>query len=391
MALSLDDLTTPLTRAQVEASIYDVLGIVGVDTTSWKSGAVVRTMITATSIVLAAFSSLTASVARGGFLELAAGDWLTLVARYVYGVERVEATFAEGTVTLTNAGGGVYALSADDLVVANPTTGKTYRNTGSIALGALATVTVPIRATEAGAASTSTPGAITSMVTSLLGVTCTNASAVVGQDAESDPTLRQRCSEKLGSLSPNGPWDAYTYAARGALTQAGIPVGVTRVRITKDGFGNVNVYLATASGVVTGSAANPATDLGAVNEAIQQLAAPLAVTANVASATAVTIPVTYQVWIYNTTGMTAAQIQAAIDARLTAFFSAMPIGGHVIGGDPGKVFQDALRAVISGTRPEIFHVVVSAPAADTVLSLSEVAVLGTITATISQVAPGDGF
>jgi hypothetical protein len=388
---ALNDLVTPLTRQQVQKSIYDVLALVGVSTTGWKPGAVVRTMIVASSIVLAAFSQLMASIARSGFLELAEGQWLTLVARYVYNVEREEATFAEGELTLTNTGGGLFALDPDDLVVSNPTTGKTYRNTGTIVLAPLAVLVVPIRATEAGAASTSSPGAITHLETTLLGVTCANATAVVGRDEEEDPLLRTRCLEKLGSLSPNGPWDAYSFAARNAKSADGTTIGVTRVRVTKDGFGNVNTYVATASGGVTGTSGDAVTDFGAVNLAIQRLAAPLAVTANVFSAAPVSVAVTYQVWLYNTSGLTPQQIEDAIAAKLATFMSTQPIGGNVIGAGPGKVFLDAIRTVIGSALPQIFHVVVTVPAADVELAISQVPVLGTPTATaINQLPPSEG-
>jgi uncharacterized phage protein gp47/JayE len=388
---SLNDLVTPLTREQVQASIYDVLAIVGVNTTTWKPGAVVRTMIAATSIVISAFSSLTAQIARSGFLELAEGDWLTLVARHVYAVERELATFAEGEITLVNAGGGSFTLDPDDLVVSNPTTGKSYRNTLPFTLGALATITIPIVAIEAGSASTSSPNTITEVETTLLGVTCTNAAAVVGRDAEQDPALRARCSEKLGALSPNGPWDAYSYAARNAKRPDGTSIGVTRVRISKDGFGNVTVYCATASGAVTGTVIDPDTDLGIVDLEIQKKAAPLAVTATAVSATPLSIPITYSVWMTNTSGLQPAQIEAQIAAKLTSFMASQPIGGQVIGADPGKVFADAIRTTIGSARPEIFHVVVTAPAADVVLALNQVPVLGTVTATaINQLPPTEG-
>lgn len=390
---SLDDLTTPLTRAEVETAIYQVLSLVGVNTTSWKPGAVVRTMIVAVSIVLSAFSTLQAKIARSGFLELSSGDWLTLVAYYVYGVPRLTATFATGQVTLTNSAGGVFSGDADDLIFSNSTTGKTYRNTAAFSIGALATVTLDIQATEVGSASTSAPGAIDTMTTPLPGVTCSNALAVIGRDAEEDPPLRTRCSETLGALSPFGPWDAYASAVRNATHSDGTSLGVTRVRITKDGSGNVYVYLASASGAVLGTVGDLSTDLGIADEAIQQLAAPLAVTAHTLSATAVPIAVTYEVWMYNTSGSTPTQVQNTIATALGTFMSAQPIGGNIISPAAGKVFVDAVRAVIAGTFPGIiFHVAVTLPAADVTLAITEVPVLGTIVCTaIHQSAPPEGF
>lgn len=383
----LEELTRPLTRDEVEAKIYEVLALIGVSTTSWKPGAVVRTMIAACSILLAAFSTLTANIARSGFLELAEGKWLALVAYHVYGVEKRYATLAAGQVTLTNEGGGTYALDADELTLINVITGKTYRNTASFTLDALSTLTIDVYAVEYGSASTAIAGTITIIQSpSMPAVTVANALAVVGLDEERDPSLRARCAEKLGALSPNGPWDAYSYAARNALRDDGSPVAVTRVRTSKDGYGIVTTYVATATGAVTGP------DLLAVDEAIQMRAAPLAVTAFVLSATPVTIAVSYRVWLYNTSGLSEAQITSAISARLALFMSGQPIGGNVLGAGLGAVFHDALRTVIGSTLPQIFHVELVTPAGDTSLAISAVPVLGTVTAlAINQVPPSEGL
>lgn len=388
--ISIADLTTPVTKDEAQASIYSVLAAVGVDTTTWKPGSIVRTIIAAFAIVFAALSVLTSQIARSGFLELSSGSWLTLVARYVFGVERITATFAEGEYTLTNSGGGTYILDPDDLVVSNPATGKSYRNTAAFTLNPLSTLTVAIHAVEAGSASTSTPNTITDFETPLVGVTGTNAKSVVGLDDELDQPLRMRCYEKLGALSPNGPWDAYTFAARNAKRTDGTAVGVTRTRVSKDGYGNVTVYVATATGGITGTVTDVTTDLGAVQNAILRNAEPLAVTANAVSAEVVTIPVTYSVWMYNTSGLPDAQIQSAIALALTAFMSAQPIGGNVIDANPGKVFQEAIGRAIGAVRPEIFRVAVSSPAGDTVLTQGQVPALGTVTPTITQVIPGEG-
>ncbi len=390
MAYSLDDLTTPLTVEQVEAAIYETLERVGASTTAWQPGSVVRTMIRGSSIVLAAISELTAKVARSAFLEYAEGRWLELLAFHVYGVEKQAATFAEGHITLTNSGGGIYDFDAGDLIVANPSTGKQYR-AAAVILGANQSVTVPIVAVEAGAESTSAPGAITQLVTPLLGVSLSNGVAVVGMDAESDVALRARCREQLGALSPFGPWDAYANAVRTAKRSDGSRVGVTRVRVVKDGFGNVTTYVATASGGVTGTADNPATDLGALDDAIQRRAAPLAVTATTASAVPVTIAITYRVWLYNTSGLTQVAIADRIRRELVAFMSAQPIGGNIVGSAQGRLYHDAIRRAIGSALPQIFHVEVTTPASDVLITGSQVPVLGVVTPTaITQVPPTDG-
>lgn len=394
---SLADLTTPSTRQEVQASIYRVFGVLGVNTTSWGAGAVVRTLTVGVSATISVFSQLQAEIVRSGFLDLATNDWLTLVAKYVYGVLRNEATFAAGTVTLHNTGGGIFIVDAGDLIVATPTTpdpksGKTYRNDAAFVLGAGATVVVPITAIEAGADSNAGAGDITVLVTTLLAVTATNANALVGLNTESDPALRQRCSEKLGSLSPMGPWDAYAYAARNAHRSTGEPCGVTRTRTLKDGFGNVTLVAANASGGITGTIGNLATDIGAVDEAVQQLAAPFAVTAHTEGAGTVSQVVTYELWAYNTSGLNDAQIADTVKAALETFTAKQPIGGNTLlpSDTTGYVWRDAFVATIAAALPQIFHVIVTAPAADVPLTLSQVMTLGAVTPNVHQVVSPEG-
>lgn len=381
---SFNDLVTPVTKDEAKASVYDVLGIVGTDVTSWKPGAVARTIITAWAIGLSSLSQLQALIARSGFLELSSGNWLTLVAYYVYGVTRQEATFATGEVTLTNTGGGSFpGEGVDDRTFTNSTTGKSYRNSEGFDLDPLGTVTIPVVAIEAGAASTSVPGAVDEIETTMIGVTVSNTLAIVGSDAESDSLLRARCYEKLGALSPNGPWDAYSYIARQTKRPDGTPIGVTRVRVTKDGFGKVDVYCATPTGGVA------SVDVAYLEEALQQNATPLCVTLDTHGAENVVFNVSYAVKMYNTSGLTEQQIKDAIAAKLASFFSSHPVGGNVVDG-VGRVYADAIGTVIGSALPQIMSRQVLVPSTDTILGVGQVPVLGNVTGTITQVAPPDG-
>jgi phage-related baseplate assembly protein len=387
MPLTLDQLTTPLTRKEVQASIYSVLAQLGVNTASWKPGAVVRTTIVGVSVVLAAFSTLMADIARAGFLEFSEGPWLTLVARHVYGVERIVATFATGQVTLTNPSGGEFSFAPGDLIVANTITGVTYRNVSTFILGALTSATVDIVATSSGTGSNADPHEITTLTTTLIGgVTVDNTIGLTALDEESDAALRLRCAERLGALSPMGPWDAYAYAVRNAKRPDGTPIAVNRIRVTKDGYGNVYVYVASADGLVTGD------DLTIAATAVDLWATPQAITSHVVAATPKLINVTAEVWVYNTSGLTDEGIEDAIGDRLTVFFASQPVGGNVIGSDPGKVFTDAVRAAVAAAvAPHTFHVNLTAPGTDTLLLPNEVATRGTVTITVHQVSPPEGY
>jgi len=384
--LTLDELTQPLTRQQVESSIYAVLAQLGVNTTSWKPGAVVRTIIVGVSAVFAAFTQLMALIARSGFLALSSGDWLTLVAFYVYGIERRAATYASGNITLTNGGGGLYILDAGDLIVRNSLTGATYRNTGPLTLSPSSVVTTGIVATEPGTVGNAAAHAINTLVTTLLGVTCDNAAALNGTDTEPDATLRQRCSEMLGALSPMGPWDAYSSALRNATDPTGRNLNITRVSLVPNGYGLVDVYCATSTGTL------PTSDVPYADEAIQQNAVPQCVTAVVHPAVEHIISTTFTVYAYNTSGMTTLEFTNAINAAVTAFIIAQPVGGNVITAPTGYVYTDGLRTAIASVAPEVFHVDITLPAAPVALTPAEVAVPGPITITeLKLVPPPEAF
>lgn len=386
---TLEELTSPLSTDEVKAAIYAALEAKGLSVTTWKPGAPTRTIIAAVSIVLSALSQLQALTAKSGFLALAEGDWLTLVARHVYGVERDLGSFATGFVEVTNSSGFVYGLDPGDLVVTNSTSKQSYRNTEAVTITAGAVdLSIAVQAIELGSDATSIEGEIDTLTTSLQGVTVTNANALVGSDPETDATLRLRCSEKTGVASPNGPRDAYAYVARSTVNEDGASIGVTRVKVIPDGFGTVDVYLATGSGGVTGTVGDTSTDLGAIDEAIQTRVVPEGVTANVQSATPLSVAVTYELWVSDTTSLTDEQITELVEERLLAYVSGVQIGGFVISPATGKVYVSALESVIGGALgDETIKVVVTAPAADVDVDIDEAPVLGTVTVTaIHQVA-----
>jgi uncharacterized phage protein gp47/JayE len=286
----------------------------------------------------------------------------------------------------------VYSFDPDDLIFANPTNGQTYRNVAPVAIAAFGSASVAIQATEAGSDGSAGTETITKMVTVVLGLSCENLAPLTGTDEETDALLRERCREMLGALSPMGPWDAYGSAVRNATRPDGSNLGITRIRIVKDGRGTVTTYVADADGQILGTADDPTSDLGIAHEAIQQNAAPLAINAVTESAINLVVPVSYEVWLYNTSARTELQITDAIETALINFFAAQPIGGNVIGTAPGMVFVDGIRAAIGGALPEVFHVDVVEPASDVELTPNQVAVKGALVPlAVHQEPPPEGF
>lgn len=380
MTTSLASLLVQETKAAIYQKGLDIAEAIGLPVTSWRPGDPTRALFHLESEILATLEELVVNFIRAGFLDYATGIWLKILAEQVYGVTVPDATYATTTVRLTNTKGGVFDIDAGDLTLKNPATGKTYHNTtgGHLASGPGTTLDITVEADEAGSDSSAAAGEITELVTTLPGVTCTNASAAVGVDEQDEATTRQQCRDKLGSLSPNGPKDAYAYVARNKdLTGTG---AANRVRVVSESTtGDVTVYVAGPSGSVA------APDLALVEAAIAKWATPLCITPTVLSATPVTVPVTYTLWIYKSVNKTSAEVQADVTAALEAMFAARPIGGDIVPPAAGALFKSLVESTIRATFSQAFRVTVAAPAADVALAANEVPELGTVTATITFV------
>lgn len=382
---TLDDLAEPLTVDEFKTSIYDVIYATGVDVTAWKPGAVTRTIIAAVAIVGSACSVLISLVAKSAYLAFARGYWLTLLAKYYYGLAREPATQGRGFCKLVNLGGGDYTWDPEEFVITNLDTGKTYWNTAAVHLAPNATLTdVEFIAVESGAASTSTVGTVTGVDSAYEGlVTVTNTTSIVGRDEELDEDLIIRCWAQLDGRSAKGPNAVYEKAAREARRLDGALVGVNRVRVVPDGYGNVYTYLAGPSGGISGTAEDVSTDLGAANDAIQRKAAPLSVTAVTRSSTEQTVNFIYKAYLRTDLGLTAAQANALFAARLAQYAvnpTLSPIGGIKLDEEPGKFFLEAAARDVTKAIPDgVWHFVFTSPANDVVLDPAAVVKVGSFT------------
>lgn len=366
--LSIDQLTTPLTQDAVRADFVGRLVGLGIPADKWRKGGALSVMLTVTAAVFAGFTTLLAAAIKSGFLDFAEGPWLTLVAFYVYGVSRVEATFATGQVQLTNSGGGLYTLAAGAYQVENPTTGKVYANTSPFTLNPSSTLQIDIQAVEIGAASSSPAGTITAQQTSLLGVTVTNLTDVVGTDAEGDATLQQRCRDKLATLSGKGATGAYRYAVLSALRPDGTPVDINRVAKYADpDTGIVTLYAASPSGAPT------TLDLGFASDNVEKLARPDTDRFDLFAATPIVLAASLVVWATRTDGVSASDLQSEIQAALDAAVEIYPIGG--IPQPPstaGFLYASFIDGVVKSVHPSIYAV---SGATDLPLTVGEVATL----------------
>ena len=368
MSLTIDDLTTELTADQVVETWLTNLETLKIPARSWRKAGALRTIMRVAAISYAQFTQVQVLANKSGFLDLASGGWLTLLARYLFDVERPTATFATGQATLVNGGGGLYTHAARTYQVKNTATGKVYTNVSSFTLNPLATLTIDIEAIEAGSASSSGPGEIDAQVTIDNGVTVSNDAAVVGTDALEDEPLRELCRAKRESLSPLGPRGAYKFAILTATRDDGTLVDINRVQVShSSSLGRVHAYAASPSGTPV------AGDLTAAEANVEAIARPDAVTFTLEGAVGVPISTSLTVWATTTPGLDAAGLQQLVDQALIAMGKTYPIGG--IKKPPsaqGYLYAGNIEGTAKGVHPAIFDVT---GAVDTPLNDGQVPVL----------------
>lgn len=379
--LTLAEMFTPMAKDEFLTGMLTLADSLGFPTSAWQPGSVAREILEITAQQLANGSEITSAIAAGGLLDYATEGWLTLLAQSVYNLERIEATFGTGSVTMTNASGVGYVIVANDVHFLNSTTGATYTNTTGGALNAGSTLTVEVIADVAGSTANAVAAQINALVTPLLGVTVSNAAALTASDAESDDQLRARCRASLAAASPNGPSDAYNYFATSSVRENGSSVGITRSKV-EQAQGDITVYVATDSGAVPGSAGDPTTDLGAVNANIQSNCVPTGLTATVATAIVVPVLVTGDAYLKTGSTISPAACQALILAQLQTYWKTIPIGGFDIGGG-GKIFLDAIIGQIFQAHPDIIQATLSAPVVDVPLNTFDVATLTSVLASFT--------
>lgn len=323
--ISLSDLITPVDADAYVARLESVLSTLGADPTKYRRGGVLRVLMRAQGMTFAGMNEIMVAAIRGGFLDLAEGAWLTLLARYVFQVERRPLVPASGNVVLTNTGGATF-LAGDypigSVRFTSKRTGKKYYNAAPLALAAFATVTLAVVAVESGAASNAPAGYIDASETSLIGVTVTNPEAVVGLDEESDDELRDACRAKLASLNDLGPRGAYLWAVRQATRVDGSPTAINRVSVPEGSWdATVRVILASASGAPISA------DLTAATTSIEARTRPSGIQVTVEAAAAVSYARTATIWVQRTNGLDLSALGTQASQAIAAGMSAYPIGG----------------------------------------------------------------
>ncbi len=353
---SVTTLFTRQTQDDVFESFISTLETLNIPARSWRKGGAYRNILRAVAYTFARLADDMVEFAKAGFLDDSTGRWLTLLAHFVYGVDRPVATFATGKLLFTNTGGGVYDNSnaAAGTVRALWTAGgKTYVTLEDLSLlNPGDTQLVSIRAVESGSASSVGPGGIDALETGLLGVEVTNPLSVVGSDELPDELLRQLCRDKIAALSVLGARGAYAFAVGVATRLDGSPVDINRSRIIADPTtGIVRVICASPSGEPV------VDDLTAVALSVEFWARPDSVTSVVEGAVPVAFSQSLTVWAHAEPGVDAATIEADVEAALVALVATYPVGGlRKAPATQGYLFASNIEGTAKASHPSIFAI-----------------------------------
>lgn len=325
---SLSDLIAGETNDSVMSGLLSFFKLSKFPTAAWDAFALPRVVTEYTSRYLADKSALIAAIAKGGFLDLAEGAWLDLLAASLYVETRKPAVFAQGIVTFTDAQfQGPITFTAGAVWVGN--TGRTRRfkaiasPSGNWTLPYGGTLDLLVEAEEGGADWNVGSGELVEVLTPAgSGIVVTNPPGTNGSwltqqgaDVESDPALRQRCRDKWATIGSGSNDAAYRYWATSTAAE------VTRVKVSGDpDSGTVTMVIAGPTGPVS-------TDARDAVDARVTAARPLCIRTLVFNATGYPVPLS-GVLRLRAGAPPVATLQAALDA-VNAYARESDIGGVV--------------------------------------------------------------
>lgn len=373
--MTVGQLLTPVPQATWRAYGVTALQSLGLQPQNWAAGSIASSFLTVASYLLAGLSTQLSNAIAQQWNPTASGGGLQLLSLYFYNVQAPQGTFASGQVTLTNSGGGVYSYAAGQAFFASTIANAagvypTYTNEDAFTLNPSSTITIDVECTFLGSGGNAPAGFVTELVTAMLGVTCTNAYAILGSDPLTDPALRQLNIDSLGKNSDYGPRSAYAYAIQTATNiVTGAPVNINRWTISIDSHtGDVSIYICGPEGttdpndqagvaacIESGQGSTDSTFYGARPGGVTVGPATVTIGGFTIGSPAPASTVTYApglitVYVLAPKGTTTTSIQLAIIDALDTWFEGPtnPIGGISAADDQHASFTGIFESGITG-------------------------------------------
>lgn len=379
-----------LTEVSVDDAKTRILGWLSrlrVPVTMWAEGGVGSVCLEIGANLWNECSKMAVALKSFAIGETCTGTALTKYSKNFYQHDRDKGQYAIHQVVLTCAlGCGPYTLIKGDAMVGD---GNYTFWLDSVIDGSFPFVLQPgasqafaFKAGSIGAAPSFIGiGEIDTMVTTMVGVTCSNTetspgsySSIItaGADVETDERLKQRNSLKWATRNPLSLVDAsYEYYALAAAP------AITRVKVIGTGtygLGTIRVYLASATSTA-GS-----TDVATVDADLKRRVMSWV---NVSAWAAEAVPVALSGTVYYSASYTEAQVRSAVLLALAVKHGAAPIGGKQLDGIGAHIFPlsdiiDAINDTLIGGQRCITAVRLTSPSDDIVLTATQITTPGSI-------------
>jgi hypothetical protein len=354
-----------VSREEAKQDILDLLDSLHFAATAWQEGSVALACVEVGAEVWSQASKYAYFLKTYVLNATSSGDGLTRFSDSHYDNQRVKTTNAQRTIIMFCAvDEGPHVIGLSDLVIQDPT-GHTFRNVEGLSvvypvtLSPGGTLTLLFEAEVGGSASNVGAGTVTTLATTLAGVTIySDVPYRAGIDAESDTRLQVRNKTKWATLSQ---FELISDAVENiALNAAPGIIKVVGDFANPRGAGSFDVYIAAAA-AVSGSG-----DVTAAQAAFNaRVFGATTCVVYAAAATALTVSGT----IYYDSRFTALQAQTAVEAALLTFIEATPIGGWNFAPGPTNVVakndvEAAIKGAASNGQPIVRTLTLSLPASD---------------------------
>lgn len=370
--LTVSQLTKTVTRDQALETLLELLQGFGFESSSWQSGSIQRSLVEMAAEVWSQVSGTIASIAAGGFNQLANGEALTQFSDSAYDNQRIAASATQGQMVLTEtAGGGPYIFAIGDVVGVDDPTKQTYRNDTGGTLNPSSSLTLEFSAETGGTDGNIPPDSDLALQSTIAGVEITNPAigttgtwiTAFGVDEESDATLRLRNSSKWPSQSQARPEDALVFLALEAVDADGVPTGITKVFVDSsnpNGEGSVDIYIANDETTATGDMVTPGTQVYDVNVYMQARRSTSSVLRTFA---APTVNQLVEGIVYFTAGSDESVVGAAVQEAVAELIKELAIEGAQYAPFSTGLALNELRGAIVNV-DNVLNVALTNPAAD---------------------------
>ena len=362
--LSIAQLQTPPTRAEVTTWLTTTLAQLGFSTTSCAEGSIQNSLLNSFASTAAGAAQLAATLVNAGFNSTATGTALTLYSASRYNNTRTPGAAAQGDMLFTSTASVPYAVTAGELIITDDL-GVQFYNTEDATIPAGGSVSIDCAALLSGTNGNIGNNSILSLETPLAGVVVTNPGpgdidgdgfddpwhdVVSGADPESNTELQQRNATKWGTLSTS---KTSTAVANLALAQGGVEKVYVNDRNPR-GQATADVYVAGSTALVSNAQIAAAQAAFAESTFGTESAWPVTDTP-LPSAFALYHPTEFELVVdgvvYYDSQFTLADVQDELSNRLQAFVSTIPIGGKSYSTTvQNTITISDINEVIEGTR-----------------------------------------